>query len=109
MSIGHLLAQAAPSLGETLIQMTPMLMIFAIFYFIWFVPIRKKQKAHDQFLDELKKGDRVVTNGGLYGEVTKVEGAVVILRLGPDNVRIRISKQAIAGREVAPAEKGTTT
>jgi preprotein translocase subunit YajC len=104
----QLLAQTAnPSMGEFIVQMTPMLLIFAIFYFIWFVPIRKKQKAHDTFLEELSKGDKVVTNGGLYGEVTKVEGAVVILRLGPDNVRVRISKQAIAGRETAPAEKGT--
>ena len=80
---------------------------FAYRFGAGFVPIRKKQKAHDNFLEELSKGDKVVTNGGLYGEVTKVEGAVVILRLGPDNVRVRISKQAIAGRETAPAEKGT--
>ena len=61
MHISHVLAQAAqPSAVDFIVGMAPMLMIFAIFYFIWFVPIRKKQKAHDQFLDDLKKGDKVV-------------------------------------------------
>lgn len=105
--MSHLLAQAAGqgSMGQFLVQMAPMLLIFAIFYFIWFVPIRKKQKAHDELLKALKKGDKVVTNGGFYGEVSKVEGDLVVLKLA-DNIKVRIAKQGIAGLEGTPIEKG---
>lgn len=106
--MSFLLAQAAA--GEAtpiqfLVQIAPMLLIFAIFYFIWFVPIRKKQKAHQELLEALNKGDKVVTNGGLFGEVARVEGHVVTLKLS-DTVKVRISKQAIAGLQGTPAEQG---
>ena len=105
--MSQLLAQVAGggSTVQFLVQMAPMLLIFAIFYFIWFVPIRKKQKAHEGFLGAMKKGDKIVTNGGIYGEVTKVEGELVVLKLA-ENVKIRIAKQGIAGLEGTPVEKG---
>lgn len=106
--MSHLLAAAAgnKSLTELIIGLAPMFLIFAIFYFIWFVPIRKKQKSHEALLAALKKGDRVITNGGLYGEVVKVEGQVVTLKLS-ENVKVRIQRQAIAGLE-GPPEKASS-
>jgi preprotein translocase subunit YajC len=98
-----LLAQAAPTGAPSpLIQLLPILVIFAIFYFLLLAPMRKRQKAHQALLTELKRGDRVVTNGGLIGEVAAVEEKVVHLKLS-DNVRVRVVKTAIAGLEGDPA------
>ena len=102
--MSHLLAQAAGEQNFGLLGLLPWLAIFGIFYFIVFAPMIKKQKAHQSFLDELDKGARVITNGGLYGEVTRVEGGIVTLKLN-DTVKVRISKQAIAGLQGTPAEK----
>lgn len=87
-----------------LLQFAPMFLIFALFYVLMIVPSRKRQKALQQLLENLKKGDRVVTNGGLYGEVVAVTGATVVLKVA-DNVKVRVAKSAITGLE-PDAEKG---
>jgi preprotein translocase subunit YajC len=87
-----------------LLQFAPMFLIFALFYVLMIVPSRKRQKALQQLLENLKKGDRVVTSGGLYGEVVAVTGATVVLKVA-DNVKVRVAKSAITGLE-PDAEKG---
>jgi len=87
-----------------LLQFAPMFLIFALFYVLMIVPSRKRQKALQQLLENLEKGDRVVTSGGLYGEVVAVTGATVVLKVA-DNVRVRVAKSAITGLE-PDAEKG---
>ena len=91
---------------KTFGAMVPMLVIFLIFYFIWFMPIRKKQQALDKLVQELKKGDKVVTNGGLHGEVVKTDEQVVTLEVAP-NVKIRVARRAIAGLQGTDDEKGS--
>ncbi len=86
---------AAPS---PLIQFLPFIFVFAIFYFLLIAPMRKRQKALQAMIAALKKGDRVVTNGGLYGEVAAVQDKVVILKLA-DNVKVRVAKSAISGMQ----------
>lgn len=88
------------------VQLAPMFLIFIVFYFIWFMPLRKKQKALDTMRDELKKGDKVITNGGFYGEVAKVEDRIVLLKLG-ENVKVRIARDAVAGLEIQPEKEGS--
>jgi len=61
-------------------------------------PMRKRQKALQGLIEGLKKGDRVVTNGGLYGTVAAVEEQVVILKVA-ENLKVRIAKSAVAGLE----------
>ncbi|HZF09580.1 MAG TPA: preprotein translocase subunit YajC [Thermoanaerobaculia bacterium] len=78
--------------------MVPMVAIFAIFYFLLVVPMRKRQKNLQSLIDNVKKGDRVVTTGGLYGEVVAIDTAVVVLKVA-DNVKLRVAKSAIAGLE----------
>jgi preprotein translocase subunit YajC len=78
--------------------LAPMLLIFVIFYVVLMLPMQKQRKALQQVIANLKKGDRVLTSGGLYGEVTAVEGPTVMLRIA-DNVRVRIAKSAISGLE----------
>ena len=87
-----------------LLQLAPVLLIFVLFYVLMIVPMRKRQKALQQMVENLKKGDRVITNGGLYGEVAAVIGATVVLKIA-DNVKVRIAKSAITGLE-PDAEKG---
>jgi preprotein translocase subunit YajC len=99
-----LLAQAQPQ-PSLLVSMMPMLLIFMVFYFIWFMPIRKKQKALDELLKNLAKGDDVVTTGGFYGQVVKADGDVVVLRLA-ENLKVKVARRAIAGLQGSPAEKG---
>lgn len=88
------------------VSLLPMLAIFAIFYFLLIWPVRKRQKALQKLIEDLKRGDKVVTNGGLYGEVAAVEGSVVYLKIA-DNLKIKVAKSAIAGLE-GEAEPGRT-
>jgi preprotein translocase subunit YajC len=96
-----LLAQAGGQ-GSALVQLVPILLIFGIFYFLLLAPMRKRQKQHQILLGALKRGDKVVTNGGLLGEIAAVEERVVHLKLS-DNVKVRVVKSAIAGLEGDPA------
>ena|SRR5215212_6908021 len=82
------------------LMFVPYLFIAVIFYFLLIAPMRKKQKALSQMVDSLKKGDRIITSGGIYGEIAGVdgEGETVILKVA-DNVRIKLAKSAIAGLE----------
>lgn len=77
-------------------QFLPFILIFAVFYFLVFAPMRKKQKKHAEMLQELKAGDRVVTSGGIHGIVVGVSDEVVQLRIA-DQVKIDVSKSAVTG------------
>jgi preprotein translocase subunit YajC len=94
------LAAAQQQAQALFAQFAPILIVFAIFYFLLILPMRKRQKALQATLEALKRGDRVVTSGGLYGEVTAVEGTVVQLKIA-DGVKVRVAKSAIAGLETA--------
>ena len=96
------LAQAGGQAPSLFVQLVPILLIFGIFYFLLLAPMRKRQKQHQALLVALKRGDRVVTNGGLLGEIAAVEERIVHLKLA-DNVKVRIVKTAIAGLEGDPA------
>jgi preprotein translocase subunit YajC len=90
-------AQGAPAAGgggAFLTSFAPFLLIFALFYFLLIRPQQKRQKAHRQMLEALKKGDKVVTNGGLMGQVAAVAKDVVTLQVA-DNVRVRVLRTEI--------------
>jgi preprotein translocase subunit YajC len=76
----------------------PMILIFGIFYLLLVLPMRKRQRALQQLLANLKKGDRVVTSGGLYGEVVGLNGSTVTLKVA-DNVRLKVARSAVTGLE----------
>ncbi|MGH9361056.1 MAG: preprotein translocase subunit YajC, partial [Thermoanaerobaculia bacterium] len=90
--------QGQPPGQSPWLGLVPMVAIFAIFYLLLVAPMRKKQRALAQTIAGLKRGDKVVTNGGLYGEVAGIEGNVILLKVA-DNVRLRVAKSAIAGLE----------
>ena len=87
-----------PSSQSPWLMFVPYLFIAVIFYFLLVAPMRKRQKALSQMVDGLKKGDRIVTSGGIYGEIAGVDTETVVLKIA-DNVRIKIAKSAIAGLE----------
>ncbi len=95
---GLLLAQATP--GEPTQSPWSMLLLpaafIAIFYFIILLPMRRRQKKVQLVLDALKVGDKVVTTGGIYGLITKLNERTVQLQIA-DKVRIELSKAAIGG------------
>jgi preprotein translocase subunit YajC len=77
-------------------QMAPLVLIFAVFYFLLIRPQQKKQKDHRALLAALKRGDRVLTAGGIIGQVTKVKEGVdeVEVEIAP-NVRVSVLRQTI--------------
>ena len=95
---GLLLAMAAP--GDQgvnpLVQLAPFVFLLAIFYFIIILPMKRRQKKVQQFHETLKVGDRVITTGGIYGVISKINERSVQLQIA-DKVRIEISKAAIGG------------
>jgi preprotein translocase subunit YajC len=86
------------SAPNPILQFVPVIAIFAIFYFLLIAPMRKRQKALQALVENLTKGDRVITNGGLHGEVASVKDDIILLTVA-DNVKVRVSKSAIAGLE----------
>lgn len=84
--------------GSLLVQFLPFAMILAIFYLMVLMPMRKRQKKVQEFQAALKAGDRVVTTGGIYGQIMKVTDQVVQLQIA-QNVRIEIAKVAIGGMQ----------
>jgi preprotein translocase subunit YajC len=102
MSIAGVLAQCAQQPeggggGGTggLIGLWPIVLIFVIFYFLLIRPQQKKQKDHQKMLGSIKKGDRVVTSGGVYGTVVGVKDNVVVLKIA-ENVKVEFAKSAIS-------------
>ena len=79
-----------------LVSFLPLILIFLIFYFLLIRPQQKRAREHQEFLNRLKHGDKVVTAGGLIGNVVKVEGDEVLLEVGKD-IKVRVLKSYIAG------------
>ena len=91
-----------------LMQFAPMIFIFVIFYFLLIAPMRKKQKKVQEMLGNLKKGDEVVTTGGIFGRIAALddERGFVILDISP-NVKIKVQRGAIAGLAADPEKPAT--
>jgi preprotein translocase subunit YajC len=91
-------AQAATGgAGSTasLIAFVPYIAIFAIFYFLMIRPQQQRAKAHRAMIDAVKKGDTVITGGGIIGKVSRVDGDEVEIEAGPA-VKLRVLKATLA-------------
>lgn len=94
-----LLAQAqpaAPSGASALVQLAPLVLMFAAMYFLLIAPQRKKQKEHEKMLTQLKAGDEVVTTGGIYGTITSVKDDRFVIRIGDNNAKVEVGKGFIS-------------
>ena len=85
-------AQGGSSL---LVSFVPILLIFVIFYLLLILPQQKKQKQHQNMLNSLSKGDRIVTTGGMYGTVADVKDNMIVLKISED-VKVELVKNAVA-------------
>ncbi len=105
-------AMAAPGGGQggadmnTLMSILPMILIFGVFYFLLIRPQQQKAKEHKTLLDNLKKGDSVITQGGLFGKITALSDQTLTLEIA-DKVRVRVSRAHIAGLAPSNTEQNT--
>jgi len=87
--------------ASALVQFAPIVAIGLVFYFLVIAPANKQRKQTQEMLGSLKKGDRVITTGGIYGKVQGVEPDAVYLKIA-DNVTVKVTRSAISG--LAPGE-----
>jgi preprotein translocase subunit YajC len=108
MFISSAFAQTAPAaaaggdMQSTLMSMLPLLLMFAVLYFVMIRPQMKKQKEHRSMIEALAKGDEIVTAGGLLGKVSKIGDAYIGVELA-SGVEVQMQRQAVV--QVLP--KGT--
>ncbi len=104
-------ATAAAGPMANIAQFVPLVLIFIVFYFLLIRPQQKKAKEHQVYLTNLKKGDKIITGGGIHGQIVGLTETVATLEIA-ENVRIKINRSAIAGsaadaeKQQAPAKSG---
>jgi len=82
----------------------PMVVIMVIFYMLLILPAQRRQKKTQAMLNALKTGDKVLTNGGIYGTIVGIENDAVQLRIA-DQVKIKVARSAIAGLQVEDSKE----
>ena len=98
MFISQAFAETASSGGgqSMLITIAPLILIFAVFYFLLIRPQQKKMKDHQAMVGSLVKGDKVVTAGGLMGTIYKIEDEKIATLEISDNVKVKVVRSTIA-------------
>jgi preprotein translocase subunit YajC len=87
---------ATPAAGGSWMGFLPILLIFAIFYFLLFLPMQRQRKQTQKMLAGLANGNTVVTSGGIVGTIVAIEGDdTVVLRVKPDNVKLQVARSAV--------------
>ncbi len=84
-------------MAQSIQQFLPLIIIFAIFYFILIRPQQQRQKKHKDMLDSLKVGDKVITIGGIFGIIREIKGDVFTLEISKD-IKINTTKSAIGSK-----------
>ena len=80
---------------DLLTSLIPFALIIVVFYLLLIRPQQKKQREHEKMLKEIKKGDQVITSGGMHGTVVSLTDDLVVLRIA-DNVKVTFSRNVIA-------------
>ena len=96
---------AAPAAGgDMFMSLLPLVLVFAIFYFLLIRPQQAKMKQHRTMLENLKKGDQVVTAGGIVGKIAKIEQSdnQLLVEIAP-NVQVKVIRQTVADLLTKPA------
>jgi preprotein translocase subunit YajC len=86
---------ADPQQANAISSFMPLIVIFVIFYFFLIRPQQKKAKDHQKMINELKKDDKVITAGGIFGVVSSVKGEIIEVKIA-ENVKVQISKGSIS-------------
>ena len=101
--IQTIILQGQPAQGGTGSFMMMMGLMLIVMYFFMIRPQQKKAKAQKKFIDELKKGDKIITTGGIHGKVVSIEGSAAIIE--NEGHRLKIEKVAISSEMSAPLNK----
>ena len=99
ISIAYAMGQGGAAGGQQpggFTAFIPLIIMFAIFYFLLIRPQQKKAKLHKEMIGSLKKGDRIVSSGGLHGVITGLSDETVTAEIAP-KVRVKISRGSVAG------------
>ena len=96
MFISPAYAQAAGGLGGGIEAFLPLVLIFVVFYFLLIRPQQKKAKLHREMLGAIRRGDKIVTNGGIIGSVTKVIDENELMVEIADGIRVRVQRGMVA-------------
>lgn len=91
------LAQGGQQRPNALLQMLMIVAILLIFYFLLIRPKQREQKAHQQMLGQLSKGDRVLTSGGIFGNIVGIKEDRVVLKIA-ENVKVEVLKSSVIRR-----------
>jgi preprotein translocase subunit YajC len=92
-----LLLQSTPA-SNPILGFVPIILIFAIFYFLLFLPMQRQRKATQKMLRQLEPGQTVVTAGGIVGSIVEIkEDDTLIVRVRPDNVKLQIARSGVSG------------
>jgi preprotein translocase subunit YajC len=81
--------------GDMLMSILPLILIFVVFYFLLIRPQQKKQKAHREMLNQVSRGDDIVTSGGIIGTVVKARQENLLVEIAPD-IRVRVKRGMVA-------------
>ena len=73
----------------------PIILMFVIFYFLLIRPQQKRQKEHRSMVSNLKKGDRIITSGGLYGRITGIDETTLTVEIA-DKVRVKVARSNVS-------------
>ena len=105
--IARAYAQGTDAAGgsDFFVQILPLLLIFVVFYFLLIRPQQKKMKGHRDMVANLQRGDKVITGGGLYATVAKVEDDAVVLEIA-DGVRVKAARHTISELSSKPVPRG---
>ena len=102
MLLNLFLQQQSPN---SLVGFVPILLIFAIFYFLLFLPMQRQKKQQKKMLEELQNGNVVLTSGGIVGTIVSIDGDTLILRVKPDNIKLQVARSAVSNLVPAEAKK----
>lgn len=92
LSLVLLQAQSNPIVG-----FLPIILIFAIFYFLLFLPMQRQRKRQQKMLTELQNGNTVVTSGGIVGTIVAInEDDTLVLRVKPDNIKLQVARGSVS-------------
>jgi preprotein translocase subunit YajC len=85
----------AQSGGNPILSFLPLILMFVVFYFLLIRPQQKRQTEHAQLLKNLKKGDRVVTTGGLIGTIQALHDDYVVMKVGDQDTKMEVLRSAV--------------
>lgn len=94
--------------GSAILGMLPFILMFLVLYLLILRPQIKKQKAHQRMVDALKKGDQVVTSGGIHGVVVNLKDDVVVLKIA-ENVKVDLSRSAVSSVKASAEGESTSS